>query len=122
MTIQRPEGSFVALITPMNADGSIDFEGFRTLFQFHEENGTSALLIMGSTGEVSMLTQKERHTIVHPSGGQTEKVAHMLRSEVRKKLKGNRPYRRFQHRTVGGQLCDCFGRERRRYRWRPVAN
>ena len=65
MTTQRPEGSFVALITPMNADCSIDFEGFRTLFQFHEENGTSALLIMGSTGEVSMLSQKERHTIVH---------------------------------------------------------
>ena len=70
MTTQRPEGSFVALITPMNADGTIDFEGFRTLFQFHEENGTSALLIMGSTGEVSMLPQIERHTIFH----QTKKM------------------------------------------------
>ena len=58
------EGSFVALITPMNADGTIDFEGFRTLIQFHEENGTSAILFMGSTGEVSMLGQEERHAIV----------------------------------------------------------
>ncbi len=58
------EGSFVALITPMNTDGSIDFEGFRTLLQFHEENGTSAVLIMGSTGEVSMLSMEERHAIV----------------------------------------------------------
>jgi len=41
-------GSFVALITPMNADGSVDFEGFRTLIQFHEENGTSAILFMAS--------------------------------------------------------------------------
>ena len=58
------EGSFVALITPMNADGTIDLEGFRTLIQFHEENGTSAILFMGSTGEVSMLSQEERHAIV----------------------------------------------------------
>ena len=58
------EGSFVALITPMNLDGSIDFEGFRTLLQFHEENDTSAVLIMGSTGEVSMLSIEERHAIV----------------------------------------------------------
>ena len=60
----KPEGSFVALITPMNADGSIDFEGFRTLLQWHEENGTRAVLIMGSTGEVSMLSPDERRQII----------------------------------------------------------
>ena len=64
MAHSRPEGSFVAIITPMNDDGSIDFAGFKTLLQFHEENGTSAVLIMGSTGEVSMLTPDERHAIV----------------------------------------------------------
>ena len=64
MEFNRPQGSFVAVITPMNADGSIDFEGFKTLLQFHEENGTSAVLIMGSTGEVSMLSVAERHAIV----------------------------------------------------------
>ena len=51
----KPEGSFVALITPFNNDGSVDIEGFRTLLDFHQENGTRAVLIMGSTGEVSML-------------------------------------------------------------------
>jgi 4-hydroxy-tetrahydrodipicolinate synthase len=64
MTGRKLEGSFVALITPFNQNGSVDFEGFRTLLQFHEENGTSAVLIMGSTGEVSMLTPEERHQIV----------------------------------------------------------
>ncbi|PWJ11160.1 dihydrodipicolinate synthase family protein [Jannaschia seohaensis] len=64
MAHQKPTGSFVALITPMNADGSIDYEGFRTLIDWHAENGTSALLIMGSTGEVSMLTPEERQEIV----------------------------------------------------------
>lgn len=64
MTHPKPEGSFVALVTPMNADGSVDYEGFRTLIDWHAENGTSALLIMGSTGEVSMLTSEERQEIV----------------------------------------------------------
>ncbi len=64
MTKRRIEGSFVALITPMNRDGSIDFEGFRSLLKFQEENGTSAVLIMGSTGEVSMLTPDERRLII----------------------------------------------------------
>ena len=60
----KPQGSFVALITPFNNDGSIDFEGFKTLLKFHEENGTQAVLIMGSTGEVSMLSTEERKRIV----------------------------------------------------------
>lgn len=64
MTHAKPTGSFVALITPMNEDGSVDYEGFRTLIDWHAENGTSALLIMGSTGEVSMLSPDERKEII----------------------------------------------------------
>jgi 4-hydroxy-tetrahydrodipicolinate synthase len=60
----HPTGSFVALVTPMNADYSIDFAGFGTLIDFQRENGTSAVLIMGSSGEVSMLAAEERHAIV----------------------------------------------------------
>lgn len=59
-----PTGSFVALITPMNADYSIDYAGFATLIDFQREAGTSAVLIMGSSGEVSMLTPEERHAVV----------------------------------------------------------
>ena len=43
-------GSFVALITPFNKDGSVDFAAFRTLLAFQEEQGTAAVLLMGSTG------------------------------------------------------------------------
>lgn len=64
MTHIKPTGSFVALVTPMNQDGSLDIEGFRTLLQFHEANGTKAVLIMGSTGEVSMLSLEERRRII----------------------------------------------------------
>ena len=64
MSKMRIEGSFVALITPFNADGSVDFGAFRTLLDWHAANGTAAVLIMGSTGEVSMLTPEERRAIV----------------------------------------------------------
>ncbi|NYE23650.1 4-hydroxy-tetrahydrodipicolinate synthase family protein [Pigmentiphaga litoralis] len=64
MSKMKIEGSFVALITPFNQDGSVDFEGFRTLLQWQESQGTSAVLMMGSTGEVSMLSQAERHQII----------------------------------------------------------
>jgi 4-hydroxy-tetrahydrodipicolinate synthase len=60
----KPRGSFVAIVTPMNDDGSIDYEGFRSLLDWHRENGTEAILIMGSTGEVSMLTPEEKCAII----------------------------------------------------------
>ena len=58
------KGSFVALITPFKNDGSVDIEGFRRLIEFQAVNGTSALLIMGSTGEVSLLSVQERHEVI----------------------------------------------------------
>jgi len=47
MSKMKIEGSFVALITPFNQDGSPDFGAFRSLLKFQEDNGTSAVLIMG---------------------------------------------------------------------------
>jgi len=57
-------GSFVALITPFNKNGTVDFAAFRTLLKFHEDNGTAAVLIMGSTGETSMLSPEEKKEII----------------------------------------------------------
>lgn len=64
MTKMKIEGSFVALITPFNADGSVDFSAFEELLKFQRDNGTSAVLILGSTGEISMLSQQERREII----------------------------------------------------------
>lgn len=60
----RIEGSFVALITPFDEAGRPDFGAFRALLELQREHGTSAVLIMGSTGEVSMLSQAEREEII----------------------------------------------------------
>src|SRR5215475_6626635 len=64
MAKMKLQGSFVALITPFNADGAVDFGAFRTLLDFHERHGTSAVLIMGSTGETSLLSPEEKKRIV----------------------------------------------------------
>ena len=64
MSKMKIQGSFVALITPFNSDGSPDYAGFRDLLAFQESHGTSAVLIMGSTGEVSMLSPQERQEII----------------------------------------------------------
>ncbi len=64
MTEAAITGSFVAIATPMNADSSIDFGGFEALLDWHRSHGTSAVLIMGSTGEVSMLTAEEKREVI----------------------------------------------------------
>jgi 4-hydroxy-tetrahydrodipicolinate synthase len=64
MAKMKLEGSFVALITPFNADGAVDFGAFRTLLDFHERHGSSAVLIMGSTGETSLLAPEEKKRII----------------------------------------------------------
>jgi 4-hydroxy-tetrahydrodipicolinate synthase len=64
MAHPKIEGSFVALITPFDRDGNPDFGALRDLLKFQEDNGTAAVLIMGSTGEVSMLSYEERRAII----------------------------------------------------------
>jgi 4-hydroxy-tetrahydrodipicolinate synthase len=61
-------GSFVALITPFDKKGAVDFGALRDLLAFQEANGTSAVLIMGSTGESSMLEPEERKALVVETG------------------------------------------------------
>lgn len=52
-------GSGVALVTPMNSDGSVNYDVLSQLLEFHVENGTDAIIACGTTGESSTLTEKE---------------------------------------------------------------
>lgn len=60
----QPSGSWVATPTPFKDDESIDFSVFEQLVDLHAENGTSALLVMGSTGEPTLLSGEERREII----------------------------------------------------------
>lgn len=57
-------GSAVALVTPFDENGEIDWQAFNELMQFHLENDTDALVITGTTGEVSTLTDDEQINLI----------------------------------------------------------
>ncbi len=57
-------GSMVALVTPMHPDGSVDFDSLSQLIEFHIENGTSAIVSMGTTGESATLDEKEHCEVI----------------------------------------------------------
>ncbi len=52
-------GAGVAIVTPMNEDGSVNYENFGRLIDFQIENGTDAIIVCGTTGEASTLTHEE---------------------------------------------------------------
>lgn len=57
-------GSGVAIITPFNEDKSIDFETFEKLIEFQIENKTDAIIVCGTTGEASTLSEEEHISVV----------------------------------------------------------
>ena len=64
MDIRNLQGSIVALITPFNADGSVDYDSLEKLIEFHIDAGTDALLPLGTTGESSTMTHEEDNDVV----------------------------------------------------------
>jgi 4-hydroxy-tetrahydrodipicolinate synthase len=49
----------VALVTPMHSDGGVDFVSLARLIEFHIDNGTAAIVSMGTTGESATLDMDE---------------------------------------------------------------
>ncbi len=52
-------GAGVAIVTPMNADGSVNYDKYREFIDWQIENGTDAIITCGTTGESSTLTAEE---------------------------------------------------------------
>lgn len=57
-------GAGVALITPFNSDGSIDYEGLASLIEYQIEGGMDYLVSMGTTGEVATLSKAEKFAVL----------------------------------------------------------
>ena len=67
------KGSIVAIVTPMQADGSLDFPGLRKLIDWHIAEGTDGIVIVGTTGESATVSVEEhceliRATVEHAKG------------------------------------------------------
>lgn len=58
------KGSIVALVTPFNEDGSVNFDKLGELIEFHIANHTDAILVLGTTGETPTMTHEEDDSIV----------------------------------------------------------
>lgn len=57
-------GSMVALVSPMKADGALDFEALERLVEFHVAQGTRALVVAGTTGESPTLATDEHARLI----------------------------------------------------------
>ena len=57
-------GSIVAMVTPMHADGSVDWERLDQLVEFHIKEGTDAIVAVGTTGESATLSTAEHCDVI----------------------------------------------------------
>lgn len=58
------KGSGVALITPMHADGSVNFDTLDKLIEFQLENQTDAIITCGTTGESATMSDADREAVI----------------------------------------------------------
>lgn len=66
-------GSIVALVTPMFKDGVIDVEALRRLVEWHIQEGTDAIVVLGSTGESATIHHAERQLVIENATQQAAK-------------------------------------------------
>ena len=58
------KGSLVAVVSPMKADGTLDFDAYRNLLDWHIESGTSAIVAVGPTGESPTVSVEEHAQLI----------------------------------------------------------
>ena len=63
MDMTNLTGSVVALVTPFAEDGSVDFAALERLVDFQLEGGTDGILVLGTTGESSTMTDDEDYEV-----------------------------------------------------------
>ncbi|PIP43523.1 MAG: 4-hydroxy-tetrahydrodipicolinate synthase, partial [Deltaproteobacteria bacterium CG23_combo_of_CG06-09_8_20_14_all_60_8] len=57
-------GAYVAIVTPFQADGTLDEKGLVELIDFQLQNGTNGIVPCGTTGESATLSHAEHHRVV----------------------------------------------------------
>jgi 4-hydroxy-tetrahydrodipicolinate synthase len=62
-------GSLVAIVTPMKADGAVDFDALGRLVELHVSAGTDGLVVAGTTGESATLAKSEHIAVIEATVG-----------------------------------------------------
>jgi 4-hydroxy-tetrahydrodipicolinate synthase len=65
------QGSLVAIVTPMHQDGSLDLVALRSLIDFHVDQGTDGIVIVGTTGESPTVNFDEHCLLIKTAVEQT---------------------------------------------------
>ena len=63
MNVRELEGSIVALVTPFDEHGDVDFGALERLVDFHLQNETDGILVLGTTGESSTMSDDEDYAV-----------------------------------------------------------
>ncbi|ARP77524.1 4-hydroxy-tetrahydrodipicolinate synthase [Bordetella genomosp. 6] len=58
------QGSLVALVTPMQPDGGLDYDAYRSLIDWHVAEGTDGLVVVGTTGESPSVSMEEHAELI----------------------------------------------------------
>ena len=100
-------GSLVALVTPMQPDGSIDFDAWSRLLEFHVANGTTGVVVAGSTGESATVTDAELHELLvrarRTLGKRAQLIANTGTSSTATSVERARWVLRARHRRAAGR-------------------
>lgn len=90
-------GSYVALVTPFAADGSVDFGKLRELVRWHMEQGTDGIVALGTTGESSTMSHEEddevARCVIETVGGKIPVIVGAGSNCTQTQLEKSRKYR-----------------------------
>ena len=88
------EGSWPALVTPFTDSDEVNYGVLRQLVEFHAENNSDGVLLMGSTGEAILLTRDERRkiidTVIDEAGGKLPVMVGVAAVSTRETLENAR--------------------------------
>ena len=95
----RFSGSIVAIVTPMNDDGSLDIAGLKRLIDWHVAEGTDGIVIVGTTGESPTVDHDEHRLLIRTTVEQVARRVPVIAASSRYPVKQ--------------------ARERKLWTWRP---
>jgi 4-hydroxy-tetrahydrodipicolinate synthase len=98
------QGSLVAIVTPMHTDGALDLNSLRALIDFHIDQGTDGIVIVGTTGESPTVDFDEHcmlmRTAIEHTAGRIPVIAGTGANSTREAIELTR-----QAKTLGADAC-----------------
>ena len=72
------KGTATAMITPFYDNGGVNFDAFGRMIEYQIENGTDALVVLGTTGEPATMSEEEKTAVMEYSVAKVAKRAKVI--------------------------------------------